>query len=85
MQIFFQFESLFSRKRGLDYEEIAVDAVNITFNIFADKSGSNAANCKTKICPMLRIPEAYCERYCFQAYSRFLRSANIIFRIILEK
>ena len=74
-----------SRKRGLDYEEIAMDAVNITFNIFADKSGSNAVNCKTKICPMLRIPDAYCERFCFPAYSRFLRLANIIFFITLEK
>ena len=60
------------RRRGVDYTEQSVD---FAFNVTALNFDLTTAQCDREICPMLRIPERYCEKYCKPQYKRFLKAS----------
>ena len=64
------------KRRGVDVLEHSVD---FSFNVTALKLEDKTLDCHGSICPMLKIPSRYCDRFCKTGYKRsvfFFREVN---------
>jgi len=60
------------KRRGVEFLEHSVD---FAFNVTALKFDDKVLDCQGSICPLLRIPARYCDKYCKPGYKRFLRAS----------
>ena len=70
-------------RRSVHGESDDMGTVGIQFEVKAHKIADRKVDCG-RICPMLRISERYCERYCVKAYKRYLRAGVMHARALIQ-